>query len=124
MKEKFCEETLSEAEEVVDPRYTSRYTSRYTIALPMGCNGFPMVSKKGQPALGPVGIPRRSFHPTRGRNHTTRANRMPQTVAKPTSQSLSLARKIFAIYVRFGLCFAKITTTFEMNNLHRGDVTL
>jgi hypothetical protein len=30
-----------------------------------GCNGFPMVSKKGQPALGPVGISRRSFHPTR-----------------------------------------------------------
>ena len=29
------------------------------------CNGFPMVSKKGQPALGPVGISRRSFHPTR-----------------------------------------------------------
>ena len=25
----------------------------------------PMVSKKGQPALGPVGISRRSFHPTR-----------------------------------------------------------
>jgi hypothetical protein len=31
VKEKFCEETPSEAEEVVDPRYTSRYT----IALPM-----------------------------------------------------------------------------------------
>ena len=30
-KEKFCKETPSEAEEVVDPRYTSRYT----IALPM-----------------------------------------------------------------------------------------
>jgi hypothetical protein len=29
-----------------------------------GCNGFPMVSKKGQPALGPIGIARRSFHPT------------------------------------------------------------
>jgi hypothetical protein len=26
VKEKFCEETPSEAEEVVDPRYTSRYT--------------------------------------------------------------------------------------------------
>jgi hypothetical protein len=33
VKEKFCEETPSEAEEVVDPRYTSRYT----IALP--CHG-------------------------------------------------------------------------------------
>jgi len=31
VKEKFCEETPSEAEEVVDPRYTSRYT----ITLPM-----------------------------------------------------------------------------------------
>jgi hypothetical protein len=31
VKEKFCEETPSEAEEIVDPRYTSRYT----MALPM-----------------------------------------------------------------------------------------
>jgi len=30
-----------------------------------GCNGFPMVSKKGQLALGLVGISRRLFHPTR-----------------------------------------------------------
>jgi hypothetical protein len=29
-----------------------------------GCNGFPMVSEEGQPALGPVRISRRSFHPT------------------------------------------------------------
>src|SRR5260370_18079220 len=33
-----------------------------------GCDGFPMVSKKGQPALGPAGISRRSFHPTRDRS--------------------------------------------------------
>src|SRR4249919_3562985 len=30
-----------------------------------GGNRFPMVSKEGQPALGPVGISRRSSHPTR-----------------------------------------------------------
>jgi len=29
-----------------------------------GCNRFPMDSKEGQPALGPVRISRRSFHPT------------------------------------------------------------
>jgi hypothetical protein len=30
------------------------------------CNRFPMVSKEGQPPLGPVRIFRRPFHPTRG----------------------------------------------------------
>jgi hypothetical protein len=33
-----------------------------------GRNRFPMVSKKGQPALGPVRISRRSFHPTGDRS--------------------------------------------------------
>jgi hypothetical protein len=52
---------MADDEEAVEHAERDRWHSKEI----HGCNGFPMVSKKGQPALGPVGISRRSFHPTR-----------------------------------------------------------
>jgi len=51
---------VADDEEAVEHAERNRWHSKEI----HGRNGFPMVSKKGQPALGPVGISRRSFHPT------------------------------------------------------------
>jgi len=51
---------MADDEEAVEYAEGNRWHSKEI----HGCNGFPMVSKRGQPALGPVGISRRSFHPT------------------------------------------------------------
>ena len=52
---------MADDEEAVEYAEGNRWHSKEI----HGCDGFPMVSKKGQPALGPVGISRCSFHPTR-----------------------------------------------------------
>ena len=52
---------MADDEEAVEHAKRNRWHSKEVHRR----NAFPMVSKKGQPALGPVGISRRSFHPTR-----------------------------------------------------------